>query len=80
MSSTDVASEEVAEEATEITIESLAARIDSLGKQMDWLCENMQGLFLFVNQVSQNGGGIRGMMAALKQAPKLDSPAGAVDK
>jgi hypothetical protein len=36
---------------------------------MNWLCENMQGLFQFVNQMSANGGGIRGMMHALKQAP-----------
>ena len=53
----------------EVTLESLAARMDSLGKQMDWLCENLQALFMFVNQVGQNGGGLRGMLAAIKHAP-----------
>lgn len=57
------------EVTTEVTLDSLAARLDSLGKQMDWLCENLQGLFVFVNQVGQNGGGLRGMMAMLKKAP-----------
>lgn len=57
------------EQTEEVTLESLAYRLDMLGKQMDWLCENLQALFLFVNQVSSNGGGIRGMMAALKKAP-----------
>jgi hypothetical protein len=52
--------------ATEITLESLAARIDSLGAQMTWLCENMQGLFQFITQMGQQGGGIRGLLGALK--------------
>lgn len=56
-------------EQQSVTLESLAARLDALGKQMDWLCTNLQGLFLFVNQVGQNGGGLRGMMAAIKKAP-----------
>jgi hypothetical protein len=56
-------------EQEEVTLASLAARMDMLGKQMDWLCENLQALFLFVNQVSSNGGGIRGMLSALKHAP-----------
>jgi hypothetical protein len=64
MSETEVTHEEV-------TLDSLAVRLDALGQQMNWLCENMQGLFLFVSQVGQNGGGLRGMMAALKQAPSL---------
>ena len=56
----------------EITLESLAIRMDALGKQMDWLCENLQSLFLFVNQMGANGGGIRGLMAAMKKgAPEL---------
>lgn len=52
-----------------ITLESLAHRLDALGKQMDWLCENMQSLFLFVQTVGQNGGGIRGMLQTLRHAP-----------
>jgi len=52
-----------------VTLEDLAARIDVIGQQMDWLCENLQSLFLFVNQMGASGGGIRGLMHALKQAP-----------
>lgn len=55
----------------EVTLDSLAYRLDMLGKQMDWLCENLQSLFLFVQAAGQNGGGIRGMLAALKQAPPV---------
>lgn len=55
--------------ATEITLESLAVRLDQLGMQMNWLCENLQSLFLFVQAAGQNGGGIRGMIQALKHAP-----------
>lgn len=50
-----------------VTLDDLAARMDLLGNQMNWLCENLASLFGFVNQMSQNGGGIRGMMKALKQ-------------
>jgi len=57
------------EETGEITLESLAARLDVLGAQMNWLCENLQSLFVFVNQVGQNGGGLRGMLSMLKAAP-----------
>ena len=42
--------------------------MDSLGEQMNWLCENLQSLFAFVNQIG-NGGGMRGIMHALKQGP-----------
>jgi hypothetical protein len=55
----------------DITLESLAARLDSLGKQMDWLCENLQSLFLFVQSIGANGGGIRGLMSAMKNAPEM---------
>lgn len=53
----------------DVTLDSLAHRLDALGKQMDWLCENMQSLFLFVQTVGQNGGGIRGMLQTLRHAP-----------
>lgn len=53
----------------EVTLESLAARLDALGKQMDWLVENLAHLFAFVQSVGANGGGIRGMLSLLKQAP-----------
>lgn len=41
-----------------------------LGQQMNWLCENMQGLFQFIAAIGQQGGGIRGLMSAMKNAPK----------
>lgn len=57
----------VTEVATEeITLEQLAQRLDALGQQMNWLCENMAAMFGFVNQMGKNGGGIRGLMRSLK--------------
>lgn len=52
--------------AVEMTVDQ---KLDVIGQQMNWLCENMQSLFLFVQQMSSNGGGIRGIMNALKSAP-----------
>jgi len=58
----------------EVTLEELATRMDMFGAQMNWLCENMQGLFQFVSQMGQSGGGIRGLMSALKNGgPELSS-------
>lgn len=56
-----------------VTLDDVVARLDALGVQMNWLCENLASLFGFVNQMSQNGGGMRGLMKALKQqeAPKV---------
>lgn len=64
------------DELVNVTNETLAAKLDSLGLQMNWLCENLQSLFQFVNQMSGSGGGIRSVMHALKQgAPELsDKP------
>lgn len=70
----------VADPITEVTLESLSARLDAyeadsrrrddqLGMQMNWLCENLQSLFLFTQRAAQNGGGIRGMIQTLRQAP-----------
>lgn len=53
----------------EITLAELGRRMDILGQQMNWLCENLQSLFAFTQQVSQSGGGLRGLMHAMKQAP-----------
>lgn len=55
------------EERQEITIDELAQRLDALGQQMNWLCENMANLFGFVNQMGKNGGGIRGLMRTIKE-------------
>ena len=49
-----------------VSNEELAARLDILGEQLNWLCENMAQLFQFVGTVSNNGGGIRGLMRSLK--------------
>lgn len=51
------------------SLAELGRKMDTLGQQMNWLCENLSSLFGFVNQMSQNGGGIRGMMHALRQGP-----------
>lgn len=51
----------------DVTLTDLAKRLDVLGQQMNWLCDNLASLFGFVNQMATNGGGIRGMMKALKQ-------------
>lgn len=59
----------MSEPGAEITLQSLADRMDTLGEQMNWLCENLQSLFAFVNQIGGNGGGMRGIMHALKQGP-----------
>lgn len=55
--------------AQEITLEILNEKIDMIGNQLNWICENLVGLFAFVQQVSNSGGGIRGIMQAMKQAP-----------
>lgn len=55
----------------EVTLESLKASMDMLGEQMNWLCENLSALFGFVNQVGQSGGGLRGLMKAMKETPEL---------
>lgn len=58
--------------SSEVTLEDLASRLDVLGQQMNWLCENLTSLFAFVNQMGQNGGGIRGLMHLLKQGPPAE--------
>lgn len=74
-SNVDVATDSMAEK-----LESLVQRIDvyeaesrrrddQLGAQMNWLCEKLQSLFLFVDQAGKHGGGIRGMMQVLRSAP-----------
>lgn len=57
------------DERPEVTLEELGRRLDIIGQQTDWMVENLQSLFVFVQQMNNNGGGIRGMLAALKQAP-----------
>jgi hypothetical protein len=54
----------------EVTLELLAAKVDMIGEQLNWLCENLAGVFGMVTQMTANGGGIRGMMKAMKDAPE----------
>lgn len=64
----------------EITLADIASRLDNLGAQMNWLVENLSSLFGFVTQMSQNGGGIRGLMKAMKtEAPELSTMEGTPD-
>lgn len=59
---------------TEVTLNELGRRMDVLGQQMNWLCENLQSLFGFVNAMSSNGGGVRGLMKAIKEQQPLGTP------
>lgn len=56
-------------------VAALGRKIDALGSQMNWLVDNLASLFGFVNQMAQNGGGIRGLMHAMKQGapPELNT-------
>lgn len=40
---------------------------EQIGTQLNWLTENLAGVFNMVNTVSQNGGGVRGMMKMMKE-------------
>lgn len=62
----------------EITLEDLATRMDMFGEQMNWLCENLAQLFQFVNAMGSSGGGIRGIMKAMKETPELKEQIGDV--
>ena len=54
------------EEDQEVTVKELGEKIDALGAQMDWLCENLASLFTFASQMSNSGGGLRGLLSVLK--------------
>jgi hypothetical protein len=66
----------------QVTLETLAAEVlqlreatatglDQIGTQMNWLCDNLQSLFSFINHLNSNGGGMRGLMKAMKSAPEV---------
>lgn len=57
----------------EVTLESLDAKLDMLGEQMNWLCENLAGVFQLVGQLGENGGGLMGMMKMMKGGPVIDA-------
>jgi hypothetical protein len=71
MSDTSTTTQQQLELKEEITVEDIAVKLDMLGEQMNWLCENLAALFGFVNQVGSSGGGIRGLMKAMKETPGL---------
>ena len=40
---------------------------EQIGSQLNWLCENLAGVFGIVTAMSQNGGGVRGLMKVMKE-------------
>lgn len=56
-------------ETIEEKVDALIVAVNTLGEQMNWLVENLQSMFVFVQQVGSNGGGLRGLMQAMKHAP-----------
>lgn len=45
---------------------TLEQKIDLIGNQLNWLCENLAQVFGVVQSLSQNGGGVRGLMQMMK--------------
>ena len=78
MDNTTVVQEDSPIETPEVTLNDLAIRMDMFGEQMNWLCENLQSLFAFVNQIGSSGGGIRGLLAATKSGVPAVSSTGVV--
>jgi hypothetical protein len=53
----------------ELTVDE---KLDRLGAQMNWLVENLSSLFVFAQQLGNNGGGIMGLLKGMKQGgPQL---------
>ena len=71
MADTSTISTEDTETKSPVTLDSLQESLNAIGEQMNWLCDNLMGLFGFVNQLGANGGGIRGMMKAMKDMPEM---------
>lgn len=79
MADTSIIPSQEPEIREEITLESLSTRLDMLGEQMNWLCENLAGVFSLVTTMGANGGGIRGAMKAMKEMGAIDVQEGAQD-
>lgn len=71
---------------SEVTLETLAIMVqqlrqdtamgmNQLGAQMNWLCEKLQSLFSFIDHLNNNGGGMRGLMKAMKSASPVGEDA-----
>lgn len=53
----------------ELTVDE---KLDRIGAQLNWLCENLSSLFAFATQLGNNGGGIMGLLKGMKQGvPQL---------
>ena|SRR5215469_5968768 len=48
-------------------LEAIKSQQEQLGMQLNWLCENLAGVFGLVQTMSQNGGGVRGLMKMMKE-------------
>lgn len=46
---------------------AIYAQQAQIGGQLNWLCENLAGVFGMVTAMSQNGGGVRGLMKVMKE-------------
>lgn len=42
-------------------------KLDRIGAQLNWLVENLSSLFVFAQQLGNNGGGIMGLLKGMKQ-------------
>jgi hypothetical protein len=60
---------ELCEQSIDGSQADLLEKMDKLGEQMNWLCENLQSLFVFASQLSASGGGLRGVLSLLKSSP-----------
>lgn len=68
-------------ETLSVQLEAANQRIDMLGGQMNWMVENLQQLFQFVTVMGSSGGGIRGLMHAMKNGgPDLTIPVDATSE
>lgn len=64
----DTQAPELLELSVEQKLDLVLQQQNLLGQQMNWLVDNLSSLFSFVGNVSQGGGGIRGLMKGLKDA------------
>lgn len=60
----EVSSEVLSSEPQPLTLEQ---KIDLIGEQLNWLCENLAVVFNLTAAMSANGGGVRGLMKIMKE-------------
>ena len=66
MTDTSTIPVEETETKSPVTLESLQESVNQIGGQLNWLCDNLAGLFSMVNQMGASGGGIMGMLSAMR--------------